>query len=105
MADGQNQNHLKRVIMGLEDMKIEDHGRALGDNVSEWRDYQNLVLHELERLNENIEKIMDRQNNVALEVNTIKTRAKAYGMMFGLVAGFVGSAIIVFIESVLGKHN
>ena len=66
-------------------------------SLPEWRDYQNLVLHELERLNKNIEDLVQRQINQGLELNTIKTKAA----VLGCFAGFCGSLCVVVVEYLL----
>ena len=72
-----------------------------------WRDYQKLVLNELRRLDENVEKLGDRVDialkhergnrqvvenatqadlqRLALDVNTLKLKCGVYGLVGGLL--------------------
>jgi hypothetical protein len=90
--------------------------RAMELTLTEWRDYQHLVLHELTRLNNNIEGLVRRQDDFAekqaaqdLAINTIRTesqtKAKMAGTIFGLLSGFSASLVLVIIEYVLSNQK
>ena len=79
----------------------------MGDEGNGWRDYQKLVLNELRRLDENVEKLGTRIDQavkhergnrqmmenatqtelqrLALDVNTLKLKCGMYGLVGGLL--------------------
>lgn len=79
----------------------------MGEDNNGWRDYQKLVLNELRRLDENVEKLGTRIDQavkhergnrqlvenatqadlqrLALDVNTLKLKCGMYGLLGGLV--------------------
>lgn len=66
------------------------------DIMNEWRDYQQLVLSELKKLNENIEKITEKvqKNHTQIEVMKVKSG------FFGSISGMITFAIIYIFERI-----
>jgi len=83
----------------------------MNDDDGGWREYQKLVLNELQRLDASLEKLTDRietaikhergnrmqteQNfaaelqKVTMDVHSLKLKASLFGCLFGLVGGLV----------------
>jgi len=54
------------------------------DGSGNWAQYQKLVLHELQRLNKNIEQIGDNQKRIDKELEVVKVKSAFLGSMGGL---------------------
>jgi len=51
----------------------------------DWSTYQRLVLHELQRLNKNIESVADTQKRIDKDLEVIKVKAAFLGSMGGIL--------------------
>lgn len=65
------------------------------DETSGWHQYQRLVLSELERLNDNFEKLSEQQLTQRLELENIKARAGFLGVISGALTA---------LSFTIGKH-
>lgn len=70
--------------------------KTMEREMTEWRDHKELVLHELQRMNANIEKLFDTQVEQVKELSAIKTRSAVLGSL----AGFSASIIMVIIDMI-----
>jgi hypothetical protein len=61
--------------------KDDDSNSKTGD----WSQYQRLVLHELQRLNKNIESVADNQKRIDKDLEVVKVKAAFLGSMGGLL--------------------
>lgn len=52
--------------------------------MSEWRDYQQLVISELERLNSNFEKLADKLQDQGTELAVMKVKSSLWGSLGGI---------------------
>jgi hypothetical protein len=59
-----------------------------------WTTYQRLVLHELERLSDRVEMLIEKQTTTDLDIARIKTQAT----VFGTVGGVIISMIVWVVE-------
>lgn len=71
--------------------------------MEEWRDYQKFVLHELERLNENVEKITETYVSQGKEIVTLKTENKKDARLSGGVWGFAAAIGCIILEWWINK--
>lgn len=76
-------------------MKYDDQD---GTEVSDWRDYQRLVLHELSRLNKNIEILHQKQVDQGLVIEGIKVRSGFLGMITGAISAIGYNITKTFID-------
>jgi len=67
---------------------------SLEDGVEDWKEDRKLVYHELKRLNDNVEHIMQWRLDQVKEVTALKTKAS----IFGALSGFLISIISDFIR-------
>ena len=74
-----------------------DYNGETNSKTGDWSSYQRLVLHELKRLNQNIEDIGDNQKRIDKELEVIKVKAAFLGSMGGLLMVFFDS-IVNFIK-------
>ena len=65
----------------------------------EWRDYQKLVLSELRRLNDNLEKLNNKTQQNAHDIAVMKVRSGFWGS----VSGMVTVVIALIVESIFRK--
>lgn len=63
------------------------------DKNSSWGRYEKLVLHELKRLNTNIEQVADVQKRIDKELEVVKTKAAFLGSMGGLIIVFFDTLV------------
>lgn len=52
---------------------------------NEWNEYQEFVLRELKRLNNNIEKIEDKLDNISKDTVVLKVKAGLWGLLGGAI--------------------
>lgn len=57
--------------------------------MTEWRDHQVFVLKELERLNNNFEKLIDKMSNHEKDLVTLKVKASILGTLGGIAVTVV----------------
>lgn len=70
------------------------------DNASGWGEYEKLVLSELRRHGELLEKIFDKLSSHDTEIAMLKVKASLWG---GLTGGLAGIAALI--ASLLKTHN
>jgi len=80
--------------MKISPVNVSKELKAVKDEMIEWRDHKELVLHELQRMNSNIEKLFDGYIETQKELSSIKTRSAILGTM----AGFSVSLLMVIID-------
>ena len=61
-----------------------------------WGEYQKLVLNELERLNEQQEKINVKIDKLAIEIATLRVKAGMWGALAGTVPALVTFLFMYF---------
>jgi hypothetical protein len=69
----------------------------LGDN-SPWSEYRRLVLSELERINDTLDKIQRDLSGIKTEVEILKFKASVWGVAAGGVSGAVVAMGAVFLR-------
>lgn len=62
----------------------------------DWSTYQRLVLHELKRLNQNIEHIGENQKRIDKELEVVKVKSAFFGSMGGLFIVFFDTLVEYF---------
>lgn len=61
--------------------------------MTEWRDYEKLVLSELDRMNHNIERICRNLKEIDKDISTLKVKSSFWGSLGGFIAVALVSAI------------
>lgn len=74
----------------MDDLNIEN------SKTGAWSTYQRLVLHELQRLNQNIEEISKTQNQIGKEVEVLKVKSAFFGTIGGLAIMSIDSIVSWF---------
>lgn len=64
-----------------------------------WQTYQKLVLSEIERLNQNIENLIDKTHKNEIEISTLKVQTSILAIIAGTIAS-VGTTLL----SLVGKN-
>ena len=75
----------------------------MSDNDKDFSKYKELILHELERMNNKLEELLDKYNSVHIEIVTLKTKAGIWGGIAGGVIGVVSAIIGGLVINLVSK--
>lgn len=70
---------------------------ATDDTNGGWVSWRNHVLIELERINENVEKLADSDTEIRIDIGRLKLCSALWGGVGGMVVGAVVTAIVMLI--------
>jgi len=78
---------------------------ASGGDSGDWGQWSNLVLAELKRLNESIEKVREDLTTVTLDVATLKVKSSLWGAMAGAITVIAILGVDYMKENLFKAHN
>lgn len=66
--------------------------------MDDWNTYSKMVLHELKRLNTNVEKLETGQQQIEKDLIKLQTKATIWGSIGGFLIALVTNLIIYFAQ-------
>ena len=63
-----------------------------------WNEYSKMVLHELKRLNDGVEKLEEGQRQIEKDIITLQTKATIWGSVAGFIIALLTNVIFFFIK-------
>ena len=73
-------------------------GRLPDEGGNNWAEYQHLVLAELERLDESINKLNDKMSTMSEEIQVLKFKAGLWGALAGMVPVLISLGLYVLFK-------
>lgn len=67
--------------------------------MGEWNEYSKMVLHELKRLNDGVEKLELGQRQIEKDIITLQAKATIWGSVGGFIIALLTNLIFVFLKN------
>jgi hypothetical protein len=67
--------------------------------MGEWNEYSKMVLHELKRLNDGLEKIEAGQRQIEKDIITLQAKATIWGSVGGFIIAFITNLFFVYVKN------
>ena len=67
--------------------------------MGEWNEYSKMVLHELKRLNDGVEKLELGQRQIEKDIIKLQAKATIWGSVGGFIIALLTNLIFVFLKN------